>query len=85
MSLAFAKGVFPEVSQKYETQKNKIMYGMALQKTGTTARRSIDAAFSKMRLSPSVTMEVYAYRDDKGSVKTNLASLSYWIRRWGGK
>jgi DNA-binding transcriptional LysR family regulator len=47
-------------------------YGMILPETGTTTRKEIDAAFTKKRLIPHVTMEVAYIETIKGLVKVGL-------------
>ncbi len=71
MSLVFPKG-HPLESLKGIRLKDSVKYGMILPETGTTTRKAIEAAFSKKRLTPNVTMEVAYIETIKGLVKAGI-------------
>ena len=71
MSLIFPKN-HPLESSKTIALKDVASYGIILPEAGTTTRNTIEAAFSKKKLTPDVAMKI-AYIDTiKGLVKAGL-------------
>lgn len=71
MSLVCAKG-HPLASAKQIRLRDAIKYSMILMETGTETRRAIDEAFSLMKLSPNISMEVVYIETIKSLVKAGL-------------
>lgn len=71
MSLVFPKG-HPLTELERVRLKDITTYGMILPETGTTTRETIDAAFTRKKLIPNVTMEVAYIETIKGLVKAGL-------------
>jgi|WetSurMetagenome_2_1015567.scaffolds.fasta_scaffold00115_49 DNA-binding transcriptional LysR family regulator len=71
MSLVCAKG-HPLGAGRSIRLGDAIKYNMILMETGTETRRAIDEAFSGMKLSPHVTMEVAYIETVKGLVRAGL-------------
>jgi DNA-binding transcriptional LysR family regulator len=71
MSLVFPKN-HPLGSFKAIRLKDISNYGMILPEAGTTTRNTIEAAFSKKKLTPNVAMEVAYIETIKGLVKAGL-------------
>lgn len=71
MSLVFPKN-HPLGSLKTIRIKDIANYGMILPEAGTTTRNTIEAAFSKKKLTPNVAMEVAYIETIKGLVKAGL-------------
>lgn len=71
MSLVFPKG-HALGSRTVIRLKDITKYGMILPEGGTTTRMTIEAAFSRKRLVPNVTMEVAYIETIKGLVKAGL-------------
>ena len=71
MSLVFPKN-HPLESFRAIRLKDISSYGMILPEAGTTTRETIEAAFSKRKLTPNVAMEVAYIETIKGLVKAGL-------------
>ncbi len=71
MSLVFPKG-HPLTELGKVRLKDITTYGMILPEAGTTTRETIDAAFTRKKLIPNVTMEVAYIETIKGLVKVGL-------------
>lgn len=71
MSIVF-QNRHPLASLKVIWLKDIAKYGMILPEPDTTTRKTIDAAFSKKRLAPDITMEVAYLETIKGLVKAGL-------------
>jgi len=71
MSLVFPKN-HPLESFRAIRLKDISSYGMILPEAGTTTRDTIEAAFSKKKLTPNVAMEVAYIETIKGLVKAGL-------------
>lgn len=71
MSLVFPRG-HPLTELEKVRLKDITTYGMILPEAGTTTRDTIDAAFTKKKLIPNVTMEVAYIETIKGLVKVGL-------------
>jgi DNA-binding transcriptional LysR family regulator len=71
MSLVFPRG-HPLTGLKKVRLKDITPYGMILPEAGTTTRETIDAAFTRKKLIPNVTMEVAYIETIKGLVKVGL-------------
>jgi DNA-binding transcriptional LysR family regulator len=71
MSLVFPKN-HPLGSLKAIRLKDIADYGMILPEAGTTTRNTIEAAFSKKKLTPNVAMEVAYIETIKGLVRAGL-------------
>ncbi len=71
MSLVYPKG-HPLAGLAEIRLKDAAAYGMILPESGTTTRKTIDAAFARKRLIHNVTMEVAYIETIKGLVKAGL-------------
>jgi DNA-binding transcriptional LysR family regulator len=71
LSLVCAKG-HPLSAVKQINLRDSIKYGMILMEQGTETRRTIDEAFSHMKLSPNISMEVVYIETIKSLVKAGL-------------
>lgn len=71
MSLVFPKS-HPLESFKVIRLRDIAGYGLILPEAGTTTRNTIEAAFSKKKLTPNVAMEVAYIETIKGLVKAGL-------------
>ena len=71
MSLVFPRD-HPLQSLKVIRLKDIANYGIILPEAGTTTRNTIEAAFSKKKLTPNVAMEVAYIETIKGLVKAGL-------------